>query len=67
MIPVYYVSEEPDDDGGHEVHKDTCYRLPVMRKFLGIHASCEHAVARAREQYQGAVGCRLCSYECRRA
>ena len=67
MVPIYYVSQEPEDDGGHEVHRDTCYRLPVMRQYLGLHASCEQAVAKAREQYQRAVGCRLCAYECRRA
>jgi hypothetical protein len=67
MIPIYYIGEEPDDDGVHEVHKDTCYRLPVLRRYLGIYASCGEAVARARTQYEGAAGCRLCSYECRKA
>jgi hypothetical protein len=67
MLPIYYVGEEAEDDGQHEVHRDTCYRLPVLRKYLGVHVSCKEAVARAREHYAGAVGCRLCSYECRDA
>ena len=65
MVPIYYVAEEPDDDGVHQVHKDTCHRLPVLRKYLGIHASCGEAVTRAKAQYAEAAGCRLCSYECR--
>jgi hypothetical protein len=67
MATIYYVSEEPEDDGQHEVHRDTCYRLPVLRKYIGLHANCAEAVARARQHYEGAVGCRLCSYECRSA
>ena len=67
MAPVYYVSEEAEDDGGHEVHRDNCYRLPILRKYLGLHPTCDAAVAQARKAFEGAVGCRLCAYECRRA
>jgi hypothetical protein len=65
MVPIYYVSEDAQDDGQHEVHRDNCYRLPILRKYLGLHPSCEEAVKHARRTHAGAVGCRLCAYECR--
>ena len=65
MAPIYYVSEEAEEDGHHEVHRDTCYRLPVLRKYVGVHPSCSEAIARARQHYAAAIGCRLCAYECR--
>lgn len=67
MVPIYYISEEAGDEGHHEVHRETCYRLPVLRKYIGLHPSCESAVAHARKTHQSVVGCRLCAYECRRA
>ena len=60
----YYVNNKTDNDGHHEVHKQTCHKLPSDRTPLGDYSSCHPAVAKAKTIYQTADGCGICSEEC---
>jgi hypothetical protein len=66
MAPIYYVSEEPDPDGLHEVHVDVCYLLPKQSRFLGMHANCESALVQATKAFPDVVGCRVCTFNGKR-
>lgn len=63
----YYVNKNAQDNGDHEVHVETCDRLPKPnnRIDLGIFSSCHGAVKKAKEEhYRQSNGCKFCSYEC---
>lgn len=62
----YYVNKNAQDNGDHEVHKETCKRLPDKenRLYLGDFASCRGAVQEAKKHYAKADGCFYCSPEC---
>jgi hypothetical protein len=60
----YYVNRVADDNGDHEVHVQTCHKLPFNRIDLGDHSSCRPAVQAARSYYSTADGCALCSPAC---
>ncbi|HKG06337.1 MAG TPA: hypothetical protein VKB19_07765 [Pedobacter sp.] len=66
MKKKYYVNTRAQDNGDHEVHDETCYRLPEVanRKYLGDYYSCEPAVAEAKKSYVKADGCYYCSNSC---
>ena len=42
MSDHYYVNMNPQPNGDHEVHKETCFRLPdvLNRKYLGLFDTC---------------------------
>lgn len=63
----YYVHTKTDDDGDHEVHEPTCFRLPKEshREDLGYHGNCDSALEEAEERgYEPADGCWHCADEC---
>ena len=62
----YYVNENPQPNGEHEVHKEGCdyLKLVVNKKYLGDFNNCLDAVRKAREIYDKVDGCFYCSYEC---
>jgi hypothetical protein len=63
----YWVHTSKDAKGHHEVHKDTCHKLPNPnnRADLGYQSNCLNAVIGARGLgYVPANGCRICSVEC---
>jgi len=62
----YYVNKNAQDNGDHEVHKESCSRLPdeENRIYLGKFPSCHGAVKEAKKHYTGADGCFYCSPEC---
>ena len=62
----YYVNRNAQDNGDHEVHKEGCYWLSLVKDplYLGLFASCHGAVARAKAIYPTANGCKHCSPNC---
>ena len=66
MASIYYVNKNAQNNGDHEVHKDTCSYLPdpQNREFLGSYESCMPAVAEAKKKYPKSNGCFYCSRTC---
>ncbi len=62
----YYVSKNKQDNGDHEVHKETCDWLPKVenRIYLGWHSYCVSAVNEAKKYYSQVNGCYYCSINC---
>ena len=62
----YYVNDNVQKNGEHEVHKEGCSWLPAAhnRTYLGQHSSCHTAVAAARRIYRQSNGCYHCSRAC---
>lgn len=60
----YYVNDNAQSNGDHEVHKDGCQFMPRNPTYLGEHSSCDTAVAAARKKYRTANGCYTCSRAC---
>lgn len=62
----YYVNNNPQANGDHEVHEEGCYWLnqAISVKDLGHHNNCNSAVREARKTYTKANGCYTCSNDC---
>jgi hypothetical protein len=65
-MAIYYVNENAQPTGEHEVHKTGCSHMPDAsnRKNLGEHATCQSAVKEAKKTYTNVDGCFYCSNEC---
>lgn len=65
-MDAYYVNNEPQLNGDHEVHKEGCYWLSkiISKRDLGNHSSCHSAIRSAKYIYATANGCITCSGEC---
>ncbi|UWY28116.1 hypothetical protein N4T20_20635 [Flavobacterium sp. TR2] len=62
----YYVNQNAQKNGDHEVHTENCQYLPSIanRKYLGDFSSCKPAVDEAKKTYSKANGCKICSPSC---
>jgi hypothetical protein len=60
----YYVNQNAQANGDHEVHIGTCNYLPSNKIYLGVFASCRDAVREAKKTYSQSNGCAYCSPEC---
>lgn len=62
----YYVNNQRQDNGDHEVHVQGCYWLQLANstRDLGDHLGCHTAVAAAKRIYPTANGCAYCSSAC---
>ncbi|MBP2133389.1 hypothetical protein J2128_001343 [Methanomicrobium sp. W14] len=62
----YYVNDNTDNQGNHEVHKEGCswLKLVVSSTYLGEFSSCKDAVAAAKKIYSTADGDIHCIPEC---
>lgn len=62
----YYVNQNVQANGDHEVHREGCAYLPDLAKriFIGLHESCHNATLVAKGLYPKANGCFYCSNEC---
>ena len=62
----YYVNEEAQPNGDHEVHTKNCDYLPEIqnRKYLGVFSNCHKAVKEAEKHFAQVNGCYYCSKEC---
>ena len=62
----YYVNDNSQSNGDHEVHEKGCYWLGLAKstKYLGNFTSCRPAVAAAKMFYPQSNGCVHCSPNC---
>jgi len=62
----YYVNQNAQNNGDHEVHKDGCSYMPdnENRIYLGNFDNCADAVREAKKRYSKSNGCYFCSKEC---
>lgn len=60
----YYVNNNAQANGDHEVHVETCAFLPMNRTYLGDFSNCSDAVGEARKHYSKSNGCYWCSKAC---
>lgn len=62
----YYVNENAQSTGEHEVHKDGCSYLALVqnKKYLGDFSNCRDAVKKAKDNNYNADGCYYCCNEC---
>lgn len=62
----YYVNPNADENGNHEVHREGCYWLSLIKNpiSLGWYFSCFSAVGKARMKYNKVDGCKVCSEDC---
>jgi len=62
----YYVNQNAQPNGDHEVHTTGCSFLPETenRIYLGDFSSCRPAVREASKHYRKVDGCKFCSNEC---
>ena len=65
-MPRYYVNNQAQANGDHEVHKEGCFYLQfvISKTDLGYHDTCETAIIAARRIYHKADGCKVCSEDC---
>ena len=60
----YYVNNNAQANGDHEVHVTGCNYMPTDKKYLGDFATCHGAVAEAKKTYRQSNGCYWCSRNC---
>jgi hypothetical protein len=61
----YYVNDNAQSNGDHEVHANGCTYLPfiISKTYLGFYLSAVPAVQRARQYYFQSNGCAYCCPE----
>ena len=62
----YYVNDNAQSNGDHEVHVQGCSYMPKVenRTYLGDFSSCQPAVRKAKELYSKSNGCYFCCKPC---
>ncbi len=62
----YYVNNNTQSNGDHEVHKTGCAWMPDVdnRTYLGKFPTCKSAVTKARKYHTQVNGCFYCSRAC---
>ncbi len=60
----YYVNNNAQANGDHEVHRDGCTYMPINKTYLGQFDNCSDAVKAARRHYSQVNGCYFCSNAC---
>lgn len=62
----YYVNNNADEKGLHEVHKENCEdrKEIISEKYVGNFPTCAKAVSAAKAIYSTADGCAYCSKAC---
>jgi hypothetical protein len=62
----YYVNQNAQPNGDHEVHTADCVYLPTSsnRKYLGEFSDCKPAVSEAKKTYSKSNGCKTCCPAC---
>lgn len=61
----YYVNDNGQSNGDHEVHRNTCYYFAQIasKTYLGYYNSAIPAVVEAKKHYSQSNGCAYCSPE----
>lgn len=60
----YYVNNDAQSNGDHEVHKEGCSWMPGSKIYLGDYTNCKDAVKKAKEYYPQSNGCYYCANDC---
>ena len=62
----YYVNQNAQDNGDHEVHVSGCSHMPdsVNCTYLGEFSTCGPAVREAKKTYPQSNGCYYCAEAC---
>lgn len=60
----YYVNDDAQANGDHEVHVSTCSYFPSNRTYLGEFSSCAPAVTEAKKTWSQSNGCYYCCRPC---
>lgn len=62
----YYVNDNAQHNGDHEVHIESCvyYSRLTNKTYLGEHDSCQDAVLVAQKKYRQVNGCITCCRPC---
>ena len=65
-MPIYYVNDNPQTDGYHEVHEESCswLKLAISKTRLGYFSNCKDALAAAKKIYYNSDGYYYCSNPC---
>ena len=63
-MALYYVNNNAQQNGDHEVHVQGCFYMPSNAQYLGDFSNCQAAVRAARQYYSQVNGCAFCSSEC---
>lgn len=65
-VARYYVNQNAQSNGDHEVHVAGCSFLPEPenRTYLGDFTTCGPAVKEAKKTYPKANGCFFCAEAC---
>lgn len=66
MLNYFYVNNNAQPTGEHEVHKEGCEKLKevLSKKYLGMFSNCEAALKEAKKHYTNVDGCYYCIPEC---
>jgi hypothetical protein len=65
-MAAYYVNNNAQANGDHEVHKDGCSYMPqgYKRQHRGEFSLCRPAVAEAKKHHAQSNGCYYCALDC---
>lgn len=65
-MSIYYVNDNPQPGGEHEVHEYGCawLNMAVSTTCLGACDNCQEAINAARSYYSNVDGCKHCVEEC---
>lgn len=65
-MAMYYVNDNPQTSGEHEVHESDCAWLKFVKSktFLGFHEHCSAALQSAKSFYVNVDGCAFCCSSC---
>lgn len=63
-INYYYVNNEAQANGDHEVHKLGCSFIPWDTTLLGQFSNCAEAIEEAKKSFRHPIGCFYCSNKC---
>ena len=64
MYKNYYVNNNAQSNGDHEVHSEGCVYMPHDKRFLGNYTNCGEAVAEAKKYFRQSNGCKYCCPVC---
>ncbi|HCS37989.1 MAG TPA: hypothetical protein DIW44_00180 [Anaerolineaceae bacterium] len=60
----YYVNDDAQTKGEHEVHRESCSYLPKNKTYVGTFSNCKEAIAKAKTIYTNVDGCYFCIPDC---
>ena len=63
-MAAYFVNDDPQPNGDHEVHVSGCSHFPSRYTWVGEHDGCATAVAQANRSHAPANGCYWCCRPC---